>query len=156
MQKKEEEAFNAFLALLPTEKRKSTLPKVTACLFPSSAQMSNIPAESDVTLISGGGWGGEKNKIKKSTFLMILFDCDNLGRHCDLLFFFFFSRRFPRLAVDSPIYASNKHFVTSQFILIAPLCQPTALMILRRTLHWVPRCRAFVFSPTARRCNLVG
>lgn len=87
---------------------------------------------------------------------MILFDCDNLGRHCDLLFFFFFSRRFPRLAVDSPIYASNKHFVTSQFILIAPLCQPTALMILRRTLHSVPRCRAFVFSPTARRRNLVG
>lgn len=66
---------------------------------------------------------------------MISFDCDNLGRRCDLFFSFFFSRRFPRLAVDSPIYASNKHFVTSQFILIAPLCQPAALMILRCTLH---------------------
>lgn len=60
---KKEEAFNAFLALLPTEKRKSKSPKVTACLFPSSAQMSNIPAESDVTLISGGG--EEKIKFKK-------------------------------------------------------------------------------------------
>lgn len=90
---------------------------------------------------------------------MISFDCDNFGRHCDLLFFSFsFSRRFPRPAVDSPIYASNKHFVSSQFILIAPLCQPTALMILRCTLHSVPHRHAFVFycdGTAAQLCRLI-
>lgn len=47
--------------------------------------------------------------------------------------------------VDLRIYASDKHFVRSQFILIAPLCQ-RLLMIFYRTLHSVFHRRLFVLD----------
>lgn len=81
-----------------------------------------------------------------STFLMISFDNDKL---LNALIYFCCFPRYISSTVDLCVYTSDKHFVRSRFILIAPLCQ-RLLMIFYRTLHSVFHHCLFVLDGMAR------
>ena len=82
-----------------------------------------------------------------STFLMILFDYDKLLNA--VIYFHPPVSLYILTTVDLHIYTSDKHFVRSQFILIAPLCQ-RLLMIFYCSLHSVPHFTTVSLFPTAR------
>lgn len=78
------------------------------------------------------------------TFLMISFDYDKL---LNAVIFFCCFLRYILSTVDLRVYTWDKHFVRSQFILIAPLCQ-CLLMIFYRTPHSVFHHSLFVSDGT--------
>ena len=125
------EASDMFLCSVSPRRKHNQIAKERACLFPSSTQTSIFP-QRNRSLISRG----------ISTFLMISFDYDKL---LNAVIYFCCFPRYILSTVDLCVYTSDKHFVRSRFILIAPLCQ-RLLMIFYRTLHSAFRRCLFVLD----------